>query len=184
MVSIPSLPGAKTQFPELAHRASLQRQHRAKRGGGGVCAIWPNSLKITQLFVCWYEYKFTACLCVCAHQAATLYSPSFLQPWTPSGHRCWRGPGFEPASLIVGCSARAAVHAATAAPQRASPSLRLVYCKVFLITPPSLHTLLLFVFWLSFRSLVTKIIHSPFHHSSLFFNICATVPLQLIFNFP
>lgn len=121
--------------------------------GGGVCAIWPNSLKITQLFVCWYEYKFTACLCVCAHQAATLYSPSFLQPWTPSGHRCWRGPGFEPASLIVGCSARAAVHAATAAPQRASPSLRLVYCKVLLITPPSLHTLLLFVFWLSFRSL-------------------------------
>lgn len=125
-----------------------------------------------------------ACVCVCAHQAATLYSPSFLQPWTPSGHRCWRGPGFEPTSLIVGCSARAAVHAATAAPQRASPSLQLIYCKVFLITPPSLHTLLLFVFWLSFRSLVTKLIHSPFHHSSLFLNICATVPLQLIFNFP
>ena len=97
---------------------------------GWVSVYSGQTLSRAQLFVCGYEYDFTTRVC----WASTLCLSPFSLTQTPSGQSCWHGAGFETASLIVGRSRGlgAAVNAATAA------SPRLVYCKVFLITHPSL----------------------------------------------
>lgn len=74
--------------------------------GSGRCAFWPNSLKITQLFVCGYEYEFSvdaqhAYVCVCVCQCYPLF---VLIPPTPSPPQDRDAGMGQALNLLLSCS--------------------------------------------------------------------------------
>ena len=110
-----------------------------RRAEGEVCVLAKNSLKITRLFVFGVKCEFSVCfaqhVCLCV----TLHSSSLLSPPPPSPPLRRETPAWgEALNLnLFNCGELLG----SVQPWRAPTSPRLVYCKVFLITRPSLRSL-------------------------------------------